>query len=192
MSTPVVRGEVHNTLTAPDGRALQNVPVSIALIAPANPFLINGIGEVLTRVTVDTGTSGTWSAELIANGEYEQENTYYLVDETCAPGGQKWAIRMPDDGSYELRDLLIFVPPGQNSGGPTVPGGRFTWIQNTPAATWTIPHQLGYPPVIEVLAGLDVTADSDWLGWDLRRDPDNLTTVLTWKRPVGPARAYCS
>lgn len=187
----VVRGTVRNTLTAPDGRALQKVSVGIALIAPANPFLLNGIGEVLTRVTVDTGTSGIWSAELIANTEYEQANTYYLVDETCAPGGRKWAIRMPDGGSYELRDLLIYVPPGENSGGPTVPSGQFTWIQNTPAAEWTIPHQLGYPPVIEVLAGLDLTADSDWIGWDRRRDPDNLTTVLKFKRPVGPARAYC-
>ena len=186
-----VRGEVHNTLTAPDGRALQNVPVRITLIAPLNPFLLNGIGEVLNRVTVDTGTSGTWSADLLANTEFEQANSYYLVDETCAPGGQKWAIRMPDGGSYELRDLLVYVPPGQNSGGPTVPSGQFTHFQNTPDDTWTIPHRLGYPPVIEVLAGLDMTANSDWLGWDERRDPDNLTTVLKWKRPVGPARAYC-
>lgn len=185
-----VRGEVHNTLTAPDGRALQHVSVGITLIAPRNPFLLNGIGEVLNRVTVDTGTSGVWSAELLANTEFEQANSYYLVDETCAPGGQKWAIRMPDDGSYELRDLLVYVPPGENSGGPTTPSGHFTWVQNTPDDTWTIPHQLGYPPVIEVLAGLDMHVDSDWLGWDLRRDPDDLTTILKWKRPV-IGRAIC-
>jgi hypothetical protein len=186
-----IQGEVHNALVAPDGRALQNVPVRITLIAPHNPFLVNGIGEVLSVVTVDTGTSGIWSAELLANSEYEQEQTYYLVDETCAPGGQKWAIRMPDGGSYELRDLLVYIPPGSNPAGPTVPGGRFTWIQNTPDDTWTIPHRLGYPPVIEVLEGLDIGADSNWLGWELRRDPDNLTTVLRYLRPVA-GRAYCS
>lgn len=186
-----VIGTVRNTLTAPDGRALQNVPVHIKLIAPHNPFLLNGIGEVLSAVTVDTGTSGTWSAELLANSEFEQDATYYLVDETCAPGGQKWAIRMPDGGSYELRDLLVYLPPDSNPGGPTVPGGRFTWVQNTPDAVWTISHRLGYPPVIEAYAGLAQAADSDWIGWDKRRDPDDQTTILTYLRPVA-GRAYCS
>jgi hypothetical protein len=186
-----VIGTVHNVLTAPDGRALQNVSVRIKLIAPHNPFLINGIGEVLSQVTVDTGTSGEWSAELLANSEFEQEQTYYLVDETCAPGGQKWAIRMPDGGDYELRDLLVYVPPGENPTGPTVPGGRFTWVQNTPDIHWTIPHRLGYPPVIEAYLGASQTADSDWIGWEKRRDPDDQTTILTYLRPVA-GRAYCS
>src|SRR5690242_17234319 len=118
-----VIGTVRNTLTAPDGRALQNVPVKIKLIAPLNPFLLNGIGEVLQVLTVDTGTTGTWSAELLAQTEFEQDNTYYLVDETCAPGGGKWSIRMPDGGSYLLRDLLVYIPPDDNPGGPVVVGG---------------------------------------------------------------------
>jgi hypothetical protein len=187
----VVRGTVTNTLVAADGRGLQNVTVRIALIAPANPFLLNGVGEVLQRVPADTDHTGIWTASLIANTEFEQINTYYLVDETCAPGGHKWAIRMPDGGSYELRDLLVSLPPGENPEGPTVPGGTFEFSQPAPDNTWTIPHNLGFHPVIEALEGLDPTAESNGIEWRSRSDPNLSTTVLRWSSPV-TGRAYCS
>jgi len=187
-----VIGTVRNTLTAADGRALQNVRVSIKLIAPLNPFLLNGIGEVLQVVTVDTGTSGTWSAELLANTEYEQENTYYLVDETCAPGGGKWSIRMPDGGSYLLRDLLIYIPPDENPGGPVVVGGgSHVHTQSSPDDTWVINHRLGYPPNIDVLGNLDPQTPADWIGWNSRTDPTPDQTILKYLAPV-IGRAVCS
>jgi hypothetical protein len=187
-----VIGTVRNALLASDGRALQNVPVSIKLIAPLNPFLLNGIGEVLQRVTVDTGTTGIWSAELLANSEFEQENTYYLVDETCAPDGGRWAIRMPDGGSYELRDLLIYIPPEDNPGGPVVVGGgSYVHTQASPATPWVIDHRLGYPPNIDVLGNLDPLSPADWIGWNTRTDPTPDRTVLTYLSPVS-GRAVCS
>jgi hypothetical protein len=187
----VVRGTVTNVLVDGQGRGLNNVTVRVSLIAPANPFLLNGIGEVLQTVPADTDHDGTWTAALIANDEFEQAGNYWLVDETEAPGGQKWAIRMPDGGNYMLRDLLVYVPPGSNPTGPTVPGGRFTWNQNSADRIWTIPHNLGFPPVIEAYEGFNLTADSDWIGWDKRRDPDVNTTVLTYLSPVS-GRAFCS
>jgi hypothetical protein len=187
-----VIGTVSNVLTDPSGRALQKVRVLITLIAPRNPFLANGIGEVLQTVAVDTGTSGEWSAELLANTEFEQAGNYWLVDETCAPGGSKWAIRMPDGGSYQLRDLLVYVPPGSNGAGPTVPSGVFEFVQTEAVAEWVIPHQLGYPPNIQALEGTGPrTADADGLWWMFRRDPDLETTILTYGSPVA-GRAYCS
>lgn len=187
-----VIGTVRNTLTAADGRALQNVPVRIKLIAPLNPFLLNGIGEVIQQVTVDTGTDGTWSAELLANTEFEQEGTYYLVDETCAPGGSKWSIRMPDGASYLLRDLLVYIPPDENPGGPVVVGGgHYVHTQSAPDDTWVIDHRLGYPPNIEALGNLDPTSPADWLGWDSRTDPSPDRTILKYLSPV-PGRAVCS
>jgi hypothetical protein len=187
----VIQGTVSNVLVDSAGRGLNNVTVRVSLIAPLNPFLLNGIGEVLQTLAVDTDHDGTWTAELIANSQYDQTGTYYLVDETGAPGGGRWAIRMPDAGSYQLRDLLVYIPPGQNGTGPTVPGGRFTWNQNSASAVWTIPHNLGFPPVIEAYEGFNLTADSDWIGWDKRRDPDVNTTVLTYLSPVA-GRAFCS
>jgi hypothetical protein len=187
----VIRGTVSNTLVDSADRGLNNVTVKVSLIAPQNPFLLNGTGEVLQTLAVDTDHDGTWSAELIANSEFDQAGTYWLVDETAAPGGGKWAILMPDGGSYLLRDLLVYVPPGQNGTGPTVPGHRFTWIQNAALAVWTIPHNLGYPPVIEAYQGFSLTADSDWIGWESRRDPDPNTTVLTYLSAVA-GRAFCS
>jgi hypothetical protein len=187
-----ISGTVSNGLMDGAGRGLNNVTVRISLIAPLNPFLLTGVGEVIQRQAVDTDHNGIWTAALLANSEFEQADTYYLVDETCAPDGEKWAIRMPDGGDYQLRDLLVYVPPGSNGAGPTVPSGQRTWLQNSASDTWIIPHNLGYPPVIEVYEGLDPGVDSDWIGWHKRRDPDPNTTILTWLSPVGPARAYCS
>jgi hypothetical protein len=174
------------------GRGLNNLTVRISLIAPNNPFLLDGSGEVIQRLAVDTDHTGIWSAELLANSEFEQADTYYLVDETCAPDGEKWTIRMPGAGVFDLRDLLVFVPPGENGSGPTVPSGVFTWIQNTAELTWPIPHNLGYPPVIEAYEGGDATVDSDNVAWNKRRDsPDFMMTWLTYLSPVS-GRAYCS
>jgi hypothetical protein len=191
MPDPVI-GTVRNELTDGAGRALQNVTVKISLIAPRNPFLLNGLGEVLQAVAVDTGTSGVWVASLLANAEFEQADTYYVVDETCAPGGQKWAIRMPDGGDYELRDLLVHIPPGDSGTGPTVPGGVFQFEQSFASAEWVIPHGLGYPPVIQCLEGVGAREDpADGLWWRYRLDPDLNSTVLQFGAPVS-GRAYCS
>lgn len=187
-----VIGTVRNTLMTPAGRPLQNVSVSIKLMAPLNPFLLNGTGEVLKQVPADTGITGTWSAELLANSEYEQEHTYYLVDETCAPGGGKWSIRMPDGGSYELRDLLVYIPPDENPGGPVLQGGgSYVHTQSSPDTPWVINHRLGYPPNIDVLGNLDPLSPSDWIGWNTRTDPTPDQTILTYLRPVS-GRAVCS
>jgi hypothetical protein len=173
------------------GRGLNNLTVRISLIAPNNPFLLDGSGEVIQRLAVDTDHTGIWTAELLANSEFEQADTYYLVDETCAPDGEKWTIRMPGAGVFELRDLLVYVPPGENGSGPTVPSGQYTHIQNTADRFWTIVHNLGYPPVIEAYEGVSLGVDSDWIGWNKRREIDANTTLLTYLSPVS-GRAYCS
>lgn len=183
---------VVNQLRDGSGRGMQDVTVRIQLIAPHNPFLLTGIGEVIQAVAVDTDHTGIWTAELTGNDQMEQANTYYLVDETAAPGGSKWAIRVPTDTlTHQMRDLLVYVPPGSNGAGPTVPGGTFEFVQSAAANEWVIPHQLGYRPVIEALEGLSEGSNSDGLEWSTRRDPDVYTTVLTWGSPVA-GRAYCS
>lgn len=105
---------VTNTLIDGTGRGLQDVTVRISLIAPLNPFLLNGTGEVISKVAVDTDHDGAWTATLTPNDQFEATDTYYLVDETEAPSGQLWAIRMPDDSNtYTLRQVLITPPSGE-------------------------------------------------------------------------------
>jgi hypothetical protein len=189
-----VQGTVSNTLVDAHGRGLQNVTVTVSLISPNNPFLLDGSGEVLTRVPADTDHTGTWTATLLANSEFEQDNTFYLVDETSAPGGGQWSIRMPDDGVYRLRDLLVYIPPDTNPGGPVVvgAGGGYTFVQSTPDSEWTIPHHLGYRPNIEAYEGMTFDADSDAIEWDQRRDPNPDTTILSYRGGAPLGHAYCS
>lgn len=170
-------GLVTNTLTDASGRGLQDVTVRIKLIAPLNPFLINGVGEILTQVAVDTDHDGVWTALLAPNSTLDQSNAYYVVDESDAPGGLRWPIAVPDGaGPFNLRDLLIPVPPTTNPDGPVTirPGGSFEWDQLTPASIWTIPHDLGYKP-----GGVRVkdSAGSDWYGWSIT-DADVNTVII--------------
>lgn len=194
MTEPFDAATVVNALMDSSGRGMQEVTVVISLIAPRNPFLANGTGEVLQRTAVDTDHDGTWSALLLANTEFEQAGTYYLVDETRAPGGAKWAIRVPSGGgTYQMRDLLVYVPPGDNPGtGPTVPAGTFEWVQNTPASVWTITHNLGYAPNIELVQGLDPAAPVGGMEYASRSDPNPQTTILTFGGVSTIGRALCS
>ncbi|HEY2101429.1 MAG TPA: hypothetical protein VGH72_33535 [Pseudonocardia sp.] len=140
--------EVTNTLTDASGRPLQDVTVRIRLICPLNPYLLNGTGEIVSQVAVDTDTNGVWVAELTPNSELEQTGTYYAVDESCVPGGLVWPISVPEGGGpYQLRDLLVPIPPDSNPGGPVqIKGIWFEWQQQTPRNTWSIPHNLGFNP----------------------------------------------
>lgn len=118
---------VFNILTAPTGRPLQNQTVRVTLRAPGNPFTTLG-SEVFVPAAEDTNTSGRWEMDLLPNALYEQEGTWYHVD-------QRDGLRMPDaehdfrvpefGGPYVLRDLLIIAPE---------PGG---WFPPVP------PHALG-------------------------------------------------
>jgi hypothetical protein len=111
-------GSVTNTLIDGTGRGLENVTVRISLIAPLNPFLLDGTGEVIQKVAVDTDHDGSWTATLTANDSFEATDTYYLVDETDAPHGMLWTIRMPEGtDTYTLRSLLI-TPPSNNGTPP--------------------------------------------------------------------------
>jgi hypothetical protein len=167
-------GTVTNTLTDPSGRGLRDVTVRIALISPANPFLRNGSGEILSATAVNTDDTGTWSALLTPASALADPTAYYLVDETCAPGGHRWPIAVPDgDGPFTLQDILAPVPATPGSGPTTVFGANYHHDQATPARVWTITHNLGYRPNLRVAD----SAGSDWYGW-------TVTDVSTYQLTV--------
>jgi hypothetical protein len=168
-------GTVTNTLTDPSGRPLRDVTVRVKLISPLNPFILNGTGEILSQVAVDTDETGTWSVSLTPNSELENVNAYYLVDESCAPGGLRWPIAVPDGaGPFELRDILVSVPPDADPDGPVqVKGIWYHHEQITPSREWIIPHNLGWRPSIRVKD----SAGSDWIGFNITDDQPNTMTI---------------
>ena len=167
-------GEITNTLTDPGGTPLRGLPVGISLITPLNPFLLNGSGEVLSRITVDTDNTGTWVADLVASSLLDSATAYYLVDETCAPGGQRWAITVPDGpGPFLLRDVLVAVTGGGPTGPSVVLGAHYHHDQTVPSQLWTIVHNLGYRPAVRVKD----SAGGDWYGWTVVDDQPNQMTI---------------
>lgn len=119
---------VFNVLTDPTGRPMQNQTARITLRAPGNPFTKLG-SEVFQPAAVDTNTSGRWEIDLLPSNQYEQDGTWYHVDErdgvTRVDGGQ-WDFRVPEfGGPYVIRDLLV-TPPD--------PGGQYPPL---------VPHALG-------------------------------------------------
>jgi hypothetical protein len=168
-------GVVTNILTDASGRGLQDVTVRIRLISPLNPYLLNGVGEILSAVAVDTDHNGVWSVSLTPASELDQTNAYYVVDESDAPGGLRWAITVPDgDGPFNLRDLLIPTPPTTDPNGPTpVRDPGFHFEQVTPLSVWTIVHNLGFRPNLRIKD----TAGADWYGWSVTDVDVNSLTV---------------
>lgn len=160
-------GIVTNTLTDASGHPIVGASVRILLISPANPFLLNGSGEILSQVPTETDATGIWSVTLTPNDQLEQDNTYYLVDETCVPGGVIWPISVPEGaGPFLLRDILVAVPTDHNPGGPVmIRGGSISFHHDQTAASpvWTIPHNLGFRPNVRVKD----TAGADWYGWTI-------------------------
>lgn len=114
--------KVYNVLTSPEGRPLQNQTVRISLRAPGNPFTELG-SEVFQRHAEDTNTTGRWEADLIPNDLYEQEGTWYHVDQRDGlktPDAEHDFVVPPTGGPYWLRDLLI-IPPDPGGSFPPVP-----------------------------------------------------------------------
>lgn len=107
---------VYNVLTTPEGRPLQRQTARFTLRAPGNPFT-DITSQVTQQHAEDTDGTGRWEADLIPNDQYEQDGTYYHVD-------QRDGLRLPDmeldfvvpptGGPYWVRDLLVIPPsPGQ-------------------------------------------------------------------------------
>jgi hypothetical protein len=159
------------------GRPLLDVTVRISLISPLNPFLLNGLGEILSAVAVDTGEDGVWSVDLIPSSELDETNAYYLVDETAAPKGLRWPIIVPDGpGPFQLRDIVIPTPPTTDPNGPTpVRNPALHWEQVVAQSVWTIVHNLGFRPNLRIKD----TTGADWYGWSVTDvSVDQLTVDL--------------
>jgi hypothetical protein len=77
------------------------------------------------------------------------------------------------DTRYAILDTTGHIPAGQIPGGAGG-SGPFRFIQGVPASTWTVPHNLGYRPVVQVFDG----AGSQQIGDIHHTDANNL--ILTF------------
>lgn len=204
-------GSVTNTLIDGTGRGLENVTVRISLIAPLNPFLLDGTGEVIQKVAVDTDHDGAWTAILTANDEFEATDTYYLVDETDAPHGMLWTIRMPEGtDTHTLRSLLI-TPPSNNGTPPfSYALGDLTDVDTSgevPGDVLTYSSNNEWVPALPSVQALEFSVNSPVTPWTWQhgqgrylvvdvydgqsnrvivavQQPDTNTVVVDWGSPA--------
>ncbi len=83
---------------------------------------------------------------------------------------------------FEVLDRLAIVEAsggggGGGGGGSSGTGAVYVHVQNTPAATWTVDHDLDTKPVVAV-----VSTGGDLLLAEIAYPSDN-TTVITFGQP---------
>lgn len=86
-------------------------------------------------------------------------------------------------------DSVVYVTGPQGPAGPTGPpgadGGGFTFTQSIPAATWTVPHNMGR------LVNVCYVADDGTVALVDAQQTDLNTLYLTFPAPT-TGRAVCS
>lgn len=121
----------HGPLMTPSGRPLRRAAVPITAVAPLNPLLKHGDGEVLSRATPDTNLDGIWRVRLFPTSAFQRTDAFYVADETKW-GGERWEFTVPDGGGpYRLEDLLLFSPPAGD--GPAGPVQRMNDLEDVEA-----------------------------------------------------------
>lgn len=105
--------QVFGILTDPSGRPMQRQTVRITRLPVGNPF-DTAHGAVIQVGAYDTDTDGRWDANLIPSSSYEDTGQYYQAD--CRDGlriaDAVFTFQVPATGGpYNIRDLLVTVPP---------------------------------------------------------------------------------
>lgn len=115
MSTTIVT----DTLLGPSATSLVGALVRITLITSATDPTLPGYGptgSIVVPVSVNTDTTGAWSAALVPNAQITPANTYYRIEEA----GKISNIVVPATGGpYGLSTLLVSPPPTPAAAGIT-------------------------------------------------------------------------
>lgn len=83
-----------------------------------------------------------------------------------------------EDLASEVDVVTVEGPPGPQGPPGTSTGSAFEWEQSTPAATWTINHDLGRFPY-----NSEVTVDGEVVFADVEY-PDSSTAVVVFASPT--------
>lgn len=90
------------------------------------------------------------------------------------PGVPNFSVTLP------ARPNVVVAPVAGPRGAAGAAGGSYSYTQPTPAATWTITHNLGRYPVFNLFTAADPTEP---VYTDITY-PDNNTAVVEWPTAV--------
>ncbi|MFD6149381.1 hypothetical protein [Streptomyces sp. NPDC060243] len=155
---------VHGTLlTVPTPSRSTEVTATLVDTAgqPAVGYVASVEGEIVQRSTTRASTEGAWSFDLTPNAlvDSPQGDTLWAITEGRGLGGAPIVthVLVPEDpGPWWVGNVRVVLPGEPSGDGGTViyvpgpAGASYRHTQTVPAATWQIPHQLGYRPTISL------------------------------------------
>jgi len=115
-------------------------------------------------ITVDGINYQVRETRRLDDGKFVEIGLMKLAPDATAPGGQPREFALDD-----LADVALVSPAagevlkfnGTNWADATDSGAAFVYTQSTPATTWTINHNLGYVPSVEVFDSGSQEVDAD-------------------------------
>lgn len=136
---------------------------------------------VFDEIAVDLEAPGFEVVETsVGDLVVETVNPDDLFIETVAPPAPM-VVPSPDLGSLAIEVLPVPGPEGPpGTGVPGPPGGEYVHTQTSPAATWTVVHNLNTRPAMVLFLDTD---PSEQVYTDVTY-PDLNTAVVEWPTPV--------
>lgn len=143
---------IRDTFRDPAGTGVAGVEVRASLVAASE--VVAGGGAVIREAQTTTAGDGTWTLTLTPIGDLAVSGgAYYLV----TADGHRWAVDVPDSGTYTLDDVQVEpgplpatgatvgqLPPAASvgvAGLVTPPGGTAEFLRAD--ATWAVPPSGG-------------------------------------------------
>lgn len=107
---------IQNTVANPAGTPISGTQVTINLYAPSGAFITGTNTEVAQTLSLTTGVSGQWSADLTPNSAIgDGTSSYYTVNESAI--GRVTSFIVPAQGGpLWLSQVKIPTPPGTPTG----------------------------------------------------------------------------
>lgn len=208
---------ITETLSLPGGVTPTSALVEIRLVGNGGGVPIEGFASGVSIVSahlvrLTASEHGAWSLDLHDNSSITPTGTRWRRIVTVpASGGRVVAddyLLVPASGSSYRVDQVLSSPPGvvldpdtastlsnrvavlETTGGGSVAGSSYRHVQSTPAATWTVTHNLGYFPNVTAFS----SAGDELHGRIVHVDGNHLTiTLYVGGVPVAfSGEAYCT
>lgn len=173
----------------PSARPRAGAVVTATLVSLANQqavaaWVVDTGHRVVGNVSTTVRPDGTWLLDLYPNDQLA----------TATGGTTAWAIKVvgyppvtlqfPTDGSgefYELVSQQVVLEPGRLR---FPAASTYTHPQPIPAAVWTVAHNLGRRPAVQVVDHLGALLISD-----VHHESDDILTIIHGAPMIGAV--YC-
>ena len=164
---------VTGTFYEADGSTLASGNVTFIASTSMNDSATNAI--VAPTLATATLASGVIALNLTATTDSTTQPagvTYEVTENINGAGQNKYSIEIPHnspDATLDLADITPAITPvttysyatQQYANTAAVTGTTFTFNQESPTATWSITHNLGYKPGVSVVDTSDTVVYGD-------------------------------